>query len=46
MRELFYRFIDTLFSDEVNDTICYSVIGLAGTFMLFQAVRFFFLIII
>lgn len=40
MRELFYRFIDALFSDKVNNAICYTAIGLVCAFALFQAMRY------
>lgn len=40
MKELFYRFIDTLFSDKVNNAVCYTAIGLTIAFTLFQAVRY------
>ena len=42
MRNFIYWFFDKLFSDKVNNAICWTTIGLTCAFIAFQAVRFVF----
>lgn len=39
MKKLYYWFIDKLFDEKINSIICWTILALAGIFILMQALR-------